>query len=139
MINADGSPSASYDAVKILNPEFVAIVKELQPLRSIGVYHTSMKEAGCQAVPADTPFQVDPATSKLKERGLLLGNFGNGEKADHVLVVNLDYKNKVTATITGPGALESFDASTGKWTKLGGKSAALQLPPGGGKLLRVAK
>ncbi len=139
MINADGSPTAIYDAVKVLNPEFVAIVSQLQPLRSTGVYHTAMKESGCEALPADAPFQVDAATSKLKERGLLLGNFGDGQKTSHVLVVNLDYKTEVTATIVGPGELEGFDASTGKWTKVGGKKAELRLLPGGGKLLRVAQ
>lgn len=139
MINADGSPTAIYDAVKVLNPEFVAVVRELQPLRSTGVYHTAMKEAGCEPVPADAVFQVDSAASKLKERGLLLGNFGNGEKTSHLLVVNLDYKTEVTATIVGPGELEGLDASTGKWNKFGGKRAELRLLPGGGKLLRVAQ
>lgn len=139
MTNAGGSPTAIYDAVKVLNPEFVSIVSQLQPLRSTGVYHTAMKEAGCEPVRANAAFQMDASASKVKERGLLLGNFGNGENANHVLVVNLDYKSEVSATFVGPGELESFDASTGKWSKTGGKRAEIRLPPGGGKLLRVAK
>src|SRR4051812_35110821 len=38
---ADGTPTPIYAMLRELNPRLVSIAKELQPLRSIGVYHTS--------------------------------------------------------------------------------------------------
>jgi hypothetical protein len=136
LASADGTPTQLYEAVKPLNQQFVAIVSQLQPLKSVGVYHTSLKEPGCVALPASSAFKVD-AASKLPARGLLLGTFGSADKATHVLVVNLDYKTGVSPTIVGPGNLESFDASTTKWSDVNGSKAELHLEPGGGMLLRI--
>jgi len=137
MALADGTPTPLYHAVKPLNREFVAIVAELQPFRSIAVYHTAITELGCEFPPANAVFRLDPPSSKLTERGLLLGNFGKDDKASHVVVVNLDYKNQVLATITAPAVIEEFDASTREWSSLKAQRAELHLPPGGGKLLRL--
>jgi len=139
MINADGSPTAIYEAVKPLNKEFVAIVSELEPLKSTGVYHTAMKEPGCEPPPANATFRIDEAASKPSDRGLLLGNFGKTNQSTHVLVVNLDYKKEITATIIAPKNLDAFDASTGKWSSSNSKTAQFPLPPGGGKLLRIGE
>jgi len=117
----------------------VNIVSQLQPLHSTGVYHTSLKEPGCQPVPANAIFKIDSAATKPMPRGLLLGNFGKNDKPTHLVVVNLDYKTGITATITGPGKLELFDATTGKWTTTNTDHANLQLQPGGGQLIRVAQ
>jgi hypothetical protein len=76
-------------------------------------------------------------------KGLLLGLFGpagkGGEpaKPTHVLVVNMDYKASVTASLVGPGSLDTFDASRGAWQQGTGNRVELRLPPGGGQLLRV--
>ncbi|HEV8606811.1 MAG TPA: beta-galactosidase [Tepidisphaeraceae bacterium] len=139
LATADGQPTPLYDAVKPLNREFVAIVSQLQPLKSTGVYHTSLKEPGCEAIPADAVFKVDPAASKLMPRGLLLGNFAKTDKPTHLVVVNLDYKTGVTATITGPGNLELFDPTSGKWSNTKSPRAELLLQPGGGQLIRVVE
>jgi hypothetical protein len=143
---ADGTPTPIYATLKTLNPEFVAVATELQPLRSLAVYHTTMTEAGCVPLPAGAPFRPDPAEGKSGNgRGLLLGYFGppasssdhHDTKPTHVVVVNLDYKAEARSTIVGPGDMEEFDAATGKWSRAGGARADLTLPPGGGKLLRV--
>jgi len=139
LANADGTTTPIYDAVKPLNQEFVAIVSQLQPLKSTGVYHTSLKEPGCEALPADAAFKLDAAASKVMPRGLMLGNFGKEQKATHVVVVNLDYKTGVTATIVGPGKLELFDATSGKWSGTKSNRAELNLQPGGGQLIRLAE
>ena len=115
------------------------MVSQLQPLRSTGVYHTTLKEPGCEAMPADAVFKVDAAASKVMPRGLMLGNFGKAEKATHVVVVNLDYKTGVTTSIVGPGNLELFDAASGKWRSTKSPRADIQLQPGGGQLIRVAE
>jgi hypothetical protein len=138
LANADGTTTPLYDAVKPLNQEFVAIVSQLQPLKSTGVYHTTLKEPGCVALPTDAVFKVDAAASKVMPRGLLLGNFGK-EKPTHMVVVNLDYKTGVTATIIGPAKLELFDATSGKWTSTNTPRAELNLQPGGGQLIRVVE
>jgi hypothetical protein len=138
LADVTGKTTPLYDAIKPLNKEFVAFVSQLQPLKSTGVYHTSLKEPGCVSMPDNAVFKLD-ANSKLPARGLLFGNFGKEEKATHVMVVNCDYKTAVTPTITAPGNLEKFDPATAKWTAVGASKVELQLQPGGGALLRLAQ
>jgi len=139
LANPDGTTTPLYDAVKPLNAEFIAIVSQLQPLKSTGVYHTSLKDPGCEPPPADIPFKIDAAQSKLMARGLLLGNFAKDQKPTHTVVVNLDYKTGVTATITAPAKLELFDSITRKWTPTNTPRVELNLQPGGGQLIRLAQ
>jgi hypothetical protein len=136
LANADGTTTALYDAVKPLNAEFVNIVSQLQPFKSTGVYHTTLKEPGCVPLPTDAVFKIDAAESKLMAKGLLMGNFAKDQKTTHVVVVNLDYKTGVTAMIIAPGKLEMFDATNKKWTATEGE---LNLQPGGGQLIRLAE
>ena len=135
--NLDGTPGPLYHALKICNREFVAIAKELQPLRSLAVHHTSMRENGCEPQPPDAPFRLD-AKSPSQPRGFLLGTFGTKEKPSHVVVVNLDYSMAATTTLTGPGELEIFDPATSQWSPVKKSEVELNLPPGGGRLVRVA-
>jgi hypothetical protein len=139
LVNLDGAPGPLYQAVKSYNREFVVIAKELQPLRSLGVYHTAMREPGCVPLPADVAFRIESAQSPASPRGFLLGLFGASEKPTHVVVVNLDYKTDVTASLKGPGDLDLFDAGAAQWTS--GKKPAIELtlPPGGGALSRIAR
>ncbi len=149
--NADGTPTPLYHALGPLNREFAAIAAELQPLRSLGAYHAGMLPPGAQAIPKECPFALEPAvpaiTYKPLEpvRGVLLGLFGPVGGADksgrptHLVVVNLSYKEGMTTTVAGPGPLEVFDATGGKWSAAAGARPPVQLPPGGGKLLRVSR
>lgn len=149
--NPDGTPTPIYQALKPANHEFVAIAKELQLLKSLAVYHAGMLPPGCVALPDNAPFRFDPPVPKTNfvaqkpTKGMLLGYFGqpgkNGEngktvKPTHVLAVNLDYTVDSVVTLAGPGRLETFDATAGKWTPVGGDRLKLQLPPGGGRLIR---
>ncbi len=142
---ADGTPTPIFHALKTLNREFVAIAKELQPLRSLAVYHAGMAPEGSVPLPADAAFRFDPAVAPMsyqppeRVRGMLIGYFGAAEKPTHAVVVNLDYKAEVTTSVVGPGNLEVMDATSGKWSAGAGKRVDLHLPPGGGKLVRVAK
>jgi hypothetical protein len=135
----DGTPTPAYHALSSLNREFAAIARELQPLRSLAVYHSAMKEAGCEALPQDCAFHFDPPASQSQGRGMLLGLFGKERTADHAVLVNLDYKAEVAATLVGPGNLETFDASKGTWSALNNPRVELRLPPGGGKLVRAGR
>jgi len=139
LVSLDGTPGPLYHAVKSYNREFVASARELQLLHSLGVYHTSMREPGCEPLPADTLFHLDSPQSPTLPRGFLLGFFGAVEKSTHVVVVNLDYTAEVSTSLVGPGELELFDATTAQWTSAKKAAIELILPPGGGKLVRVAR
>ena len=144
--NPDGTPTAIYPALQVLNREFVAIASQLQPLRSLGVYHLGMMPDGGQALPEGSPFRLDPPVPAMayqppaKMKGMVLGCFGPKEKPTHAVVANLDYTAEATTTVVGPGALEVFDPATGKWKPSPQKARAeVRLLPGGGALLRVRR
>ncbi|MBI5387615.1 MAG: hypothetical protein HZA90_23390 [Verrucomicrobia bacterium] len=148
--NADGTPTPLYYALKTLNREFSAIAKELQPLRSLGVYHAGMMPQGTEPLPKDAGFTFDPPVSAMsykppeRVKGALLGCFGlaagtKAAAATHALVVNLDYKSEMVFGIRGPASLEIFDATSGRWLPANATRAELRLPGGGGKLVRVQR
>ena len=139
LVSLDGTPGPLYHAVKSYNREFVAIARELQPLHSLGVYHTSMREPGCEPLPADALFHLDSLQSPTMPRGFLLGFFGAVEKPTHAVVVNLDYTAEMSTSFVGPGELELFDTTTAQWTSAKKATIKLILPPGGGKLVRIAR
>jgi hypothetical protein len=139
LVSLDGTPGPLYHTAKSYNREFVAIARELQPLHSLGVYHTSMREPGCEPLPTDAPFHLDPMQSPIIPRGFLLGFFGAADRPTHTVVVNLDYTAEMSTTLVGPGELELFDATTAHWTSAKKAAIKLTLPPGGGKLVRVAR
>ena len=147
--NADGTPTALYHALKTYNRQFVAIARELQPLKSLAVYHAGMLPPGAKPLPRDAAFSIDPPLARMNfnppnpAKGIVLGYFGRAPKAGktavptHAVVVNMDYKSDATVGIVGRKRLEIFDATLGKWSKADGKRTELHLPPGGGQLIRV--
>ena len=149
--HADGTTTPLYQTLKTLNREFVSIAQQLQPLRSLGVYHAGMLPPGTEPLPADGRFQLDPSvppmsyTNLQPVKGVLLGYFGpagKGKRAPiptHVMVINLDYQAEVVVGVRGPSRLELFDPVTGRWSRADGKRADLHLPRGGGQLLRVRR
>jgi len=139
LVGLDGTPGPLYHALKSYNPEFAAIARELQPLSSLGVYHTSMREPGCEPLPSDAAFHIDSAQSSASPRGFLLGFFGATERPTYAVVVNLDYTADVKASLAGPGELDLFDAATAQWTSAKKTSVELTLPPGGGRLARIGR
>ena len=79
--HADGTPTPLYHALKTLNREFVAIATELQPLRSVGVYHAGMLPPGTEPLPAGAAVTLDPPVARQdyrspeRVRGVVLGLF----------------------------------------------------------------
>jgi Beta-galactosidase len=146
---ADGTPTPLYGALSNLNREFVAIARQLQPLRSVGVYHAGMLPQGTSPLPAGCAFSLapppPPAAYHPPEpvQGVLLGCFaraGNSSdprKATHALVVNLNYAAETVVPVHGRSRLEVFNPRTGQWARSKGKNAELRLPPGGGALVRM--
>lgn len=128
------TPLPLYWALSQINREFVAIAKELQPLKSLGAYHCGSVPIGAQPLPAKAAFAPEP-----KSQELLIGYFGRSNRQPtHAVVVNLDYKNAVTTTLAGPGAMAVFHSTARTWTA-GGSKLKLDLPPGGGVLVRVSE
>ena len=151
LAHADGTTTPLYQTLKTVNREFAAIAQQLQPLRSLGVYHAGMFPPGTEPVPANGRFQLDPPVPAMTfanlqpVKGVLLGYFGpfskgkKPPKPTHVMVVNLDYKAEVAVGIRGPSRLELFDPATGRWSRASGKRADLHLARGGGQLVRVRR
>ena len=144
----DGEPTRVYGWLQKLHPQFLAITAELEKLRSSGAYHAGMLPPGAEPVTADLPFQFEPALPNMvfkkgeRVQGALFGCFGKAGRGvgpvvpTYALVVNLDYKAASRFSLRGHGKLEIFDPLTRKWTSAG-KLANLDLPPGGGALVRT--
>lgn len=149
LATADGQPTPLYHAIAPLNREFAACATQLQPLKSLGAFHVGMLPPGVEAAPADLPFRLDPppASRPYVKRepvgGFLLGCFGPEKsggvvaRTTHVVLVNLDYRADARVGLRGPRALERFDPASGTWRRLGRGRVELDLPRGGGTLVRV--
>jgi len=134
MARADGATTPLYDRASRLNREFVAIARELQPLRSLGAYHLGETPLGAEPLPPDAPVSV---RSPIPAGGLVIGLFGREGHATHAMVVNRDYRQSANVTLTAPSRTEIYDCAAGAWrSSFGGHWAPLELPPGGGALVR---
>ncbi len=153
-----GKTTPLYDAMKSINREFTAIATELMPLTSQAVWHAGEIPFGADAHPENASVQFSPKLPNISQgledatinyaqgnnyfnrrppvKGFLTGCFGNGDGVSHLLVVNLDYKNDVTAVLVAPAALEAFTPEARQWRSIGG--SGLSIRPGGGVLLRYA-
>jgi hypothetical protein len=141
--NEDGAPTALYQGVKTLNHEFVAIARQLQPLRWIGVYHLGMQPPGTEPPPKELAWRIEPPVAGMAYhppspvKGIMLACFGKSVRnPTHTLVVNLDYEAPARLEVQGRQQVEVFDTATSEWMPTGDRIAQLSLAPGGGKLLR---
>lgn len=156
-----GKTGPLYEEAKVLNREFVAIAKELRPLKSLHPYHTGEIPFGVETLPDDCEFQLEPKLKNFSQglveptesketadnvfamrppvSGWIVSTFGQNDRATHVLVVNLDYKQTAKSTLCAPGKLEKFDAVKRTWSKVNSNRAELVVAPGSGVLLRLEK
>ncbi len=149
--NPDGTPTPIFTTLATLNPQFVKVATQLQPLQWIGTYlrgysSSYMPDLTVQ-LPSTSPFDIASISDTMVYnsgdplKGVLFGLFNrDGTEPDDaiaVLVANLDYSLSKTYTLTGPGNLSIFDATTGIWTATGSNQAILNLPPGGGVLVSL--
>jgi hypothetical protein len=152
MALANGTTTSLYTAASTINPQFVAIRKQIQSLYQIGAYHlgdlpwgfATSDGSSPMRLPGNSPFQLSPAISNTNYvvnqpvKGVLLGLWGaDAQMADatRTLVVNLNYSSSLTTTVNGPANLSVFDPATGTWTPTGHHWATLTLLPGGGSLV----
>jgi hypothetical protein len=72
-------------------------------------------------------------------QGLVLGCFGKSDSlSTHVVLVNMDYNSAAAVTLKAPAPIDLFHAPTGEWTLCReGSRMKLDLPPGGGWLVRL--
>lgn len=150
IVDTNGTPTHLYHAAKNLNPEFERIATELIPYKSMGAYHVGSICPGTTALPENSTFKIlssdlsavsaTPLEKGKPAKGFVLGSFGKAGKHEptHVVAVNLDYTKSAKATLTGPGKLEIFVPATKTWQSVNGRSAELDLLPGGGALVRLA-
>jgi hypothetical protein len=102
---------------------------------------------GTVALPSNALFRIEPSLPKVgdvppeKATGVLLGYFNqpNQDNPTDFVVVNLDYSSGLAIRLVGPSKLSSFDAKCGSWSEPKSTWIDLQLPPGGGKLIRATK
>lgn len=146
--NPDGTPTALYPVLKLLNHDFALMAAELQPLKSLGVYHAGMFPPGTVAVPTGCAFQFDPPlpTEEFQPprpaRGVLLGVFGKpgrSAQATHAVVVNVDYQSAAAIGLRGGGPLEVFNPVARRWVGTQQERLELKLAPGVGVLVRIGR
>jgi hypothetical protein len=152
IVNPDGTPSAVYDVIKKTNHEFVAVVKQYQPLKWIGAYLKGYRAdalpPGTVQLPNDSPFDVAAVSNEASYQngaplqGVLFGLFGMNDKtpsdATCALVVNLDYSAAKKYKVTATQNLSIFNADTRLWTATNQREVMLDLPPGGGTLVGIS-
>ena len=83
---ADGTPTPALSRFEVVNRDLAAMAKELQPLRSLAVYHAGMSPPGTGELPPKAPFRFDSTVVPLaysppeRVRGFLLGFFATDDK-----------------------------------------------------------
>lgn len=154
----DGAPLPIFSTLQTLNNEFVKIAQQTQPLNWIGTYlkgYSTTRQwpwspwkyngpPGTATLPSGSPFTI----SNISEisysngdplKGVLFGFFDKDgtalSDATLALIENLDYTASKDYTVTGPGNLFVFDATTGRWIPKGSSQVVLHLNPGGGFLV----
>lgn len=82
-----------------------------------------------------TPLLIRSGTGVFS-RGVFGSSAGTATPVDptHALVANLNYGQRITTTIVGPGPMEEFDAQERQWRPVSdGVRAKLNLVAGGGR------
>ncbi|MEN8138076.1 MAG: T9SS type A sorting domain-containing protein [Bacteroidota bacterium] len=84
-----------YNSIQKLNPEIKIMGAEMMKLKTVGVYHNKPEHNKIQGL--DEMAIVSEVSSNAN---LLIGSFKDSEEKDFVMIMNKDYENEVTATIS---------------------------------------
>ena len=146
IVTTEGKTGENYEALKTLNREFIALSRELRPLKFVGAYLQGVIGPGTTPWCEQALLTITPETPRraLKPDGLytdttLVSRFDAPDGRTRLMVVNLDYTKERTIHVTAPTRLERFDALSGVWSPVGSAETDLALPKGGGVLLRFAQ
>ena len=142
----DGKTGENYEALKVLNREFVAIAKELKPLKFVGAYMQGLVGPGTTPYGEYALLEITPETPKGKlgpdgryADTTLVTRFDAPDGRTRLMVVNMDYTKERTIQVKAPAPLERFNALKGEWSPVGSGETDLALPKGGGFLLRLGQ
>lgn len=128
IILSDGTRGEKYETVKTINAELRTLYAGIcgdGDMVSEAVYH----------VGGDPDVLTKPFAGYGKYPAIEGGNLVTGFFAgDKCMLVNKDFKNPVTVTVTANGSLEKLSKSTGAWESCDG---TLTLNAGDGELIRV--
>ena len=148
--NPDGTPTTVYTALDSIEPRVqehrhpisVAKADRRLPQRLQSQFHAAGDDATAEqfSLRYQQRFQHHAYSNGAALKGVLFGFFDKdgttlADATILALVENLDYTASKTYTVTGPGNLSVFNATTGVWTPTGHNYATLNLAPGGGVLV----
>lgn len=121
-----------------LNPEIKNLGQEMLPLRTISVLHSK------PGLGDETTYPENGIVSEISASAdLIAGFFKDENEEDFVLLMNKNYQDSVTATISSAwrfDQIRAFNASSGEWQNSAfhmdrlGTTFEITLEPGGGKL-----
>lgn len=149
MCEPDGTvnPDGKFEEVSRINRAFVAIARELRPLKFRGAFLQGRHASGTTPFCAQALLKLSPETpySELDSEKMeafddttLVSRFDAADGTpSHLMVVNMDYRKDRTLHIDAPAPLERFDDATGVWSPVG-DSFDQPFVRGGGVLLRFA-
>lgn len=145
IVSTNGTPDVKYEVLKTLNREFIAIAKELSPLKFIGAYHQGLQAPGTTPYCEQALLKLTPETptAELKPgqelaETTLVTRFDAPGRPTHLMVVNLDYRWDRKVHVTAPASAERFNAQDRSWSSVG-SSFDLALTRGSGVLLRLVR
>ena len=128
IILSDGTRGEKYEIVKRINADLQALYAGIcgeGEMTSEAVFHV-----GGDPDELTTPFAGYGKYASM-EGGNLVAGFFAGDKC---MLVNKDFKNAVTVTVTAEGSLQKLNKATGAWESCGG---SFTMAAGDGELLRV--
>jgi hypothetical protein len=134
MINHDGRPDQTYMWIKTINVHARAIGNELIKCKSWATFQTGLD---AQFAPPAQPFVSTDTTLPLT-----IGVFRASDDSFRALITNRDYRKRSDPTIRiDANGVDQFDPTRKTWSPLTlqNHQFPLDLPPGGGVLLRWIK
>ena len=139
----DGTTGDKYEALKTLNREFVAIAKEIRRARFVGAYFQGRHAPGTTPYCPQAVLRISPDVPTTERKPgddmantILVTRFDKDGHPSHFMVVNLDYRQERTVSVSAPASLERFDPIAGTWRRIG-QTADVSMGRGRGVLLRL--
>lgn len=134
----NGRRMPAADWVAGINQEIKALGPELMKLNTSDVYHSEPLPLGAQG--------MEKSPVKASGGQYIVGTFKEDGRINAFMLMNRDYKAKSVASVSvslGHGELLGFSVPHGKWEKVGtaasGSVIRVELPPGGGRLFKMAQ
>jgi hypothetical protein len=136
ILDAKGNRTPHFAMAKAINAELKNLSGTLTKLTSTSVYHTGPLPAGCTALAADAPIQVQSGGP------LVLGFFKHEDRSNWAIVVNRDMHKPTSASLVfagKPKGVDELSPQTGKLAaiQLADGKATFELARGGIKLFKL--